>query len=220
MKLLSLLSGQGLLLATAGLVIGGGAMVGSGTLAGFQATASNNSNVFNAGILRMTNVAGTAVSGADCGASTTRGTLSGTCATIFNASLRVPGDSSSNTVAIGNTGNVDGLLSLAVGTVTTSQVDTNAGAPTCNPATQATYKGQVGVSVTDGTNTYTGTLAAPPTFSAAAVAAGATTTYTVTLTFNSTGAPATDNPLQNCGASFPLTWTLDQRATQANNNGA
>ena len=52
-KLLNVLSGQGLLLAAAGLIIGGGAMVGSGTLAGFQATATNNSNVFNAGILRI-----------------------------------------------------------------------------------------------------------------------------------------------------------------------
>ena len=65
MKLLKLLSGQGTLLGAGGLILAASAIAGSGTLAGFQATTSNNSNVFNAGFLRMANVAGTAISGTD-----------------------------------------------------------------------------------------------------------------------------------------------------------
>jgi hypothetical protein len=223
MKFLNLLSGQGLLLATAGLVIGGGAMVSNGTLAGFQAQTANNSNVFNAGILRMGNVAGTAVNGTSDCATTNLGTLTGTCAQLFKAVLRAPGDSSANTVAITNTGTVDGLLTLALGTVSVAQVDTTtAGAPACSAGSITAYPGQIGLTLSDGTNTYgPGTLAVPPsTLASVPLAAGATKTYTVTLSFTSTGAATTDNPLQNCGASFPLTWTLDQRAGLSNASGA
>jgi len=215
-KILKLLSGQGMLLGAGGLILAASAVAGSGTLAGFQATSNNNSNAFNAGFLRMTNVAGTAVSGTDCTAGATSGVLTGTCATIFNATPKVPGDSSANTAAITNTGNVDGLLTLGVGSVTTG--NTSGSAPACADA--ATFKSKMAVAVSDGVpaNDVTGTLAAPPSFSARALTAGATKTYTVTLTFNSTST-AVDNTLQNCSASFPINWTLDQRAATSTTNG-
>src|SRR5438094_6068175 len=215
MKILKLLSGQGTLLGAGGLILAASAVAGSGTLAGFQATTDNNSNVFNAGFLRMTNVAGTAVSGTDCVAGATSGVLSGTCATVFNATPKVPGDASANTVDIKNTGNVDGLLTLGVGTVTTG--NTSGSAPACADA--ATFKSKMAVSVSDGTTTNAGTLAAPPSFSARSLTAGTTKTYTVTLTFNATST-AVDNTLQNCSASFPINWTLDQRAATSTTNGS
>jgi|GEM_PF-6557560 hypothetical protein len=218
MKLLKLLSGQGTLLGAGGLILAASAIAGSGTLAGFQATTSNNSNVFNAGFLRMANVAGTAISGTDCAVGATAGVLSGTCATVFNATPKVPGDSSANTVAITNTGNVDGLLSVSVGTITTGS-NASSPAPSCSAANQTTFKGQVGLTIDDGTTPVSGTLAAPPSFSARSLTAGASKTYTVTLTFNSTGSTAGDNNLQNCAASFPISWTLDQRAATSTVNG-
>src|SRR5689334_17455475 len=72
-RLAAVLWNQGSLGLAAGL-LGFSALSSSGTLAGFQASTTNSANVFNAGYLRMTNVAGTAQGAStDCTAGATAG---------------------------------------------------------------------------------------------------------------------------------------------------
>src|SRR5436190_18284134 len=104
-QLMNLVSGQGLILGAAALALAGSAWSGSGTLAAFQAQTTNPGNSFKAGILRMQNEAGTVNGGANCTADgATVGVLSGSCAQVFKSDLRLPGDTSSNTVKITNAG--------------------------------------------------------------------------------------------------------------------
>jgi hypothetical protein len=223
-RVYKLLSSQGALLAAAGLVVASSVVAGSGSLAAFQAQTSNPGNVFASGILRMTNVAGSVISGTDCAAGATRGVVgsSNSCATLFNsAALHVVGDTSANTVTITNTGTVAGLLSLGIGSVTTGQGDSTAGAPACDSTAQATYKGQITLELLDGATSLgsaalSGTL---PSLSSVSVAAGGSKTYTVKLAFGSTGTTAGDNAIQNCTVAFAATWTLDQRAATTSTNG-
>ena len=222
-KLFGALSSQGALLAAAGLVVTSSAVVGSGTLAGFQAQTTNPNNVFTAGILRMSNVAGTAIgTNADCVTGTARGVLSSACAQLFDgAALHVPGDVSSNTVTVKNEGNVASLLSLGFGTPAAASADTGSEAPSCDSSAQSTYLGKVAVDVLDGSTTVgSGTLASPPSLSSVALGAGASKIYTVKLTFSSTGTTAGDNAVQNCKGTFTATWTLDQRAAATSTAGA
>ena len=211
------LSSQGVLLAAAALVLASSAIAGSGTLAGFQATTNNPSNVFNAGILRMTNVAGTSLGGTDCTTDgTTGGVLSGTCQTLVSTSLRVPGDSTSNTVTIANVGNVDGLLSLGVGTIAGQNAVTPGGnVPACGSTSN--YLGRINVTLSRGAETLASTtlasLATNGPFTGHGLAAGASETYTVSMAFQNANDPAVDNLYQNCAVSpFALNWTLVQRA--------
>ena len=209
-----LLSSQGLLIATAGLVVASSAIVGSGTLAGFQAQTTNPGNVFNAGILRMTNVASSGLGvNSDCTTDgTTGGVLSGACKTLISTSLRVPGDATSNTVQIANVGNVDGLLTLGLSSISAANAATPGGnVPAC--VNTGSYPAQVAVTLKeDGATIKSGTLASlsgTNLISSKVYAPSASHTYSLGLAFTDT----TDNGFQNCAVSpFTLTWTLDQRA--------
>lgn len=209
------LSSQGVLLGAAALVLASSAIVGSGTLAGFQATTTNGANTFSSGILRITNVSGANGTGTDCTADTggTVGVLTGTCKQLINASLRVPGDATSQTVTITNVGNVNGLLSLSMGTQTSGNAltpSTTGGIPAC---VATDYPSRLKIDIKQGTTTVLAQTAlngvsgaiplSPNTFTP-----GQSVTYTVDLAFDSTA----DNTYQNCTAAFPLTWTMDQRA--------
>ncbi len=222
------LSSQGVLLGAAALVLASSAIVGSGTLAGFQATTTNAGNTFSAGILRITNVSGANGTGTDCTADAggTAGVLSGTCKQLINASLRVPGDATSQTVTITNVGTVNGLLSLSMGTQSSGNAappSTTGGVPACGDA--AGYPGKLLIDIKQGTNTVlaqtalSGVSGSIP-LSSNTFTPGQSATYTVDLVFDSTAG----NTYQNCTAAFPLTWTMDQRAANTssspNANGA
>jgi hypothetical protein len=220
-KLISALAGQGALVGAAAVVVGAGTLIGSGTLAGFQAQTDNPGTAFAAGILRMSNIAGTAIgTNADCSVDgSTTGVLSGTCSTLFSSSaLHVPGDVSSNTVKIKNVGNVPGSLALSFTGVSAETNSTATGAPACGAT--STYLSKMAVEVLDGTTSVaTGTLAALPTWNNATFNAADEKTYTVKLTFTATDT-ATDNTLQNCKANFGLRWTLAQRSATTSTAGA
>ena len=79
--------------------------MGMGTFASFNAQTANPGNVLASGTMTMTNVAGTAVAGSQCAAST----AAGVCATLFSSASTAlkPGDpDKSNTVTITYTGNL------------------------------------------------------------------------------------------------------------------
>jgi hypothetical protein len=86
------------------LVIGiAGSTVSYGTFATFTAQTTNPGNTFASGTMTMTNVAGSVVTGSDCGS----GTYGGTCATLFNlANLKPGATASNNTVTITYTGSI------------------------------------------------------------------------------------------------------------------
>ena len=222
-KLISALSSQAALVGAAAVVVGASTLIGSGTLAGFQAQSDNGGTAFAAGILRMSNVAGTAVSGTDCtaetsGGATITGVLSGTCATLFDSSkMHVPGDSSSNTVKIRNVGNVPGSLTLAFTGVSAGTNSTATGAPACGAS--STFLSKMAVEISDGSSTITGNLGTLPSWSPVTFNGGDEKTYTVKLTFTATDT-ATDNTLQNCKANFGLQWTLAQRSATTSTVGA
>lgn len=186
------------------------ALAVSGTLSGFTASINNSNNTAGSGVLTMQEGDGTTTClSTDSANSIT--TNAGTCSTInkFGGSTTmVPGDSVTKTITIKNTGTVNAnVFSLTPGATCTQS---NNGSVN-GTATDFCSKVNVKVDDTTGTSTnvYDGTaagLAGHTAFSLPAVAAGATRTFTFTVTLDS----AAGNSYQGLAASLPLTWAFGQ----------
>jgi spore coat-associated protein N len=159
--------------------IGGAAAVSAlaitpGTFGGFTSSSSNPGNSVTAGTLTMTNSAsGAAVI---------------TAAANPGKDNMKPGDSVSGSVTITNSGSLPANMTLSI-----------------SHAVNTFPSGDVNLVITDGaTQVYSGSVA--DTSSAIALgsawAAGASHTYTVTVSIPSTA----DNDAQGKGASFELDW--------------
>jgi hypothetical protein len=129
-----MLGALGLLLAAVALAIGSGA--------DFTASSANPSNTFATGSLSMSN--------------------SNSAASILTASNMKPGDSTSGTVDIANTGSVDGVFSVAEGNTTGSSAlagELNLVVVDCGAFTQTTTFDDTAPSCSSGTTQiYSGTL--------------------------------------------------------------
>jgi hypothetical protein len=164
-----------------------GVAVGSG--ANFSATSANPSNTFSAGTLTMSN--------------------SNDAAAILTASNWKPGDTSTGTVDIKNTGSLSGTFSLSRSALTDSD--------NSNPLSAkidlvihdcGTFTGNTAPSCsTGGTDIYTGTLAALSSSQALGTyAADAQHRYKFTATFNS----GAGNVYQSGTSTATFTWNAVQ----------
>jgi hypothetical protein len=173
-----LLGGLGALMVATALAVGSGA--------NFNSTSANPSNVFSAGAMAQTN--------------------SKTNAAILTASKMRPGDTSTGTVDIKNSGDVGGVFSLAKSNV----VDTPAspglstkltlnvedlGDPTCT------------VSCPAAVSKYNGAISAMGTIAMGTYAASEAHRYRFTVTFPDGGTGGADNAYGGASTTSDFTWT-------------
>jgi hypothetical protein len=171
-------------LLAAGIVLASSFLVGSGAV--FTTTSANPSNIFTAGVLTQSN--------------------SKDAAAILTASLMKPTDVKSGSVTIQNTGDIAGDFTLSM--VKTADVaGTNAGA--------GHLYNVLSLKIEDGaTIVYNGRLDAFSSASLGTYAAGASHTYTFTVTFPNGGTPGSnttgDNIYQGSTTTVEFDWTAVQ----------
>jgi spore coat-associated protein N len=107
-----------------------------------------------------------------------------------------PGQSQSGTVTIANTGDIDGVFTLA------KSVSVDSTAPANPFADKLRLKVE---DTTAGSTLYDGALSAMGTLAAGTLAPAATHTYTFTVTFPS-GTPAQDNPFKGASLTAAFDW--------------
>ncbi len=170
--------------ALAALLVAGGAAIG--TSASFTTQTVNPTNTFSAGILHVTSSA----SGA-----------------ILSADNLVPGESTSGTTTITNTGNVTG----SAWTLTQAVTGETPGSDPEGQQPSATLSSRLQLTVDDltaGTNVYTGALTGLSTASLAAIAPGAPHTFKFTVTLPPVGgAPGSDNGVEGASLTTSYTWS-------------
>ena len=184
MKSLWKASPRRVLIAFGALMVAAALAVGSG--ANFNSTSANPSNVFTAGTISSSN--------------------SKSNAAILTASNMVPGNTSTGTVLIKNTGSANGTFTLAPATpvdtpaspglskyLTLTIVDN--GDPTCTSSCPAAV------------TLYTGTIfAEPPTIALGQFVPNQQHQYTFTVTFPNGGTGGADNAYQ--GASTTVNYSF------------
>jgi spore coat-associated protein N len=107
-----------------------------------------------------------------------------------------PGQSDNGTVTISNTGDIDGVFSIAKSVVTDSTAPGNP------------FAGKLRLKVEDttaGSTLYDGVLSSMGTLAAGTLAPGATHTYKFTVSFPS-GTPAQDNPFKGASLEVAFDW--------------
>jgi hypothetical protein len=173
------------LLAFAGLMVATAVAVGSG--ANFNSTSANPSNVFTAGTIAHSN--------------------SKTSAAILTASNMVPGNSSTGTVDIKNTGSAAGTFALShlVPTDTPASPGlskkltltiSDLGDPTCTVSCPAAVQ------------VYSGTIfAMPTTTTLGTFPAGADHRYQFVVAFPDGGTNGADNTYQSASTTVEYDWT-------------
>jgi spore coat-associated protein N len=148
--------------------------VGSG--ANFNSTSANPGNVVTAGnLMHVNGKAGTPV---------------------MTVSKIRPGQSQSGTVTISNTGDIDGVFTIAKSVSVDSTAPANPFAAKLNLKVEDT---------TAGSTLYDGALSAMGTLAAGTLAPAETHTYTFTVTFPS-GTPAQDNPFKGAALTAAFDW--------------
>jgi spore coat-associated protein N len=155
------------------------AMMAVASGASFTSTTPNTGNVVAAGIMKIDS---DNANGAK-----------------LNISHLVPGHSQSGTVTLSNTGDADGLLTLAKTAVV------NSSAPGLS--------GKLTVDIVDNSNgntVYSGTLGSMPDSAAGTIAKGGTKSYTFTVSFPDGGVPSSDttgdNVYQNQWVTVDYAW--------------
>lgn len=148
--------------------------VGSG--ANFNSTSANPGNVVTAGNLVHVN-------GKDGAA-------------LLTVDKLRPGQSDSGTVTISNTGDIDGVFSIAKTVVTDSTAPGNPFAAKLRLKVEDT---------TAGSTLYDGALSAMGTLAAGTLAPAAAHSYKFTVTFPS-GTPAQDNPFKGASLAVDFAW--------------
>ncbi|MBA8795580.1 hypothetical protein FHX74_003216 [Friedmanniella endophytica] len=182
------------------------------SLAAFTASITNSVNTAGAGTLVMQeqNQAGSVTCLSTDGTGNNVTGNAATCATINKyggSTTLVPGQTSSTTVTIKNTGTVPAnTFTLAPGTCTQSGGVTGSATDLCSKLT-------VVITQTVGGNTTTvspasSTLATLQTGGAITLTAPVTPNTTVTFTFAVTLASSAGNTYQGLAASQPLVWTF------------
>jgi spore coat-associated protein N len=173
-----LLGGLGALMIAAALAVGSGA--------NFNSTSANPSNVFSAGTLAQTNTK--------------------TNAAVLTATKMKPGDVSTGTVDIKNSGDVSGTFSLAksnlvdtpaspgLSTKLTLKVE-DLGDPTCTTSCPAAV------------TKYTGTLSAMGTVAMGTFATAEAHRYRFTVTFPDGGLSGADNAYEGATTTADYNWT-------------
>ena len=178
------------------------ALSGGGTFASFTASTSNDANTFETGTLLLTNTVGeTTCFSTAAEAATDTNTAS--CAALFDVPIEKPGDSGSATVTLANAGSVDGTLSVAT-TDCTGSVEASPHGSDADAFCDALV-----LTVSDGgaEPLYEGTVGAFDAADLADLAGGEDLALSLTVALPH---GENDNALQGLGASFGLTWTLDQ----------
>jgi len=154
------------------------AMMAVGSGANFNSTSANPGNVVTAGNLSHTN--------------------SKDAAAILNVTKLKPGESRSGTVDITNTGDIDGVFSIA----RTITADSTAPA---NP-----FASKLRVKITDASDgyvVYDGVLGAMPASAAGTIAPGDTRTYDFSVTFPNTAGPnGGDNVYKQASVTVDYAW--------------
>ena len=155
------------------------AMMAVGSGANFNSTSANPGNVVTAGNLSHTNSKDTAA--------------------ILTVTKLKPGESRSGTVDITNTGDIDGVFSIA----RTITADT---APNGNP-----FAAKINLKIEDvtagGAPLYDGLLSAMnSTIGANTVTPGATHQYKFTVTFNDGGPNGADNQYKSASVTTRFNW--------------
>jgi hypothetical protein len=148
--------------------------VGSG--ANFNSTSANPGNVVTAGNLMHTN--------------------SKAGSPIMTVDKIRPGQSQSGTVTVSNTGDIDGVFTIAKSVSVDSTAPANPFAAKLNLKVEDT---------TDGATLYDGPLSAMGTLAAGTLAPAEAHVYTFTVTFPS-GTPAQDNPFKGAALTAAFAW--------------
>ena len=173
------------LMAFGGLMVATAVAVGSG--ANFNSTSANPSNIFTAGTIAHSN--------------------SKPGAAILTATNMVPGNTSSGTVDIKNTGSAAGTFTLSHLAPTDTPVSpglskkltvtiSDLGDPTCSTSCPAAVQ------------VYSGTIFAMPTTTTLGVfAAGAEHRYTFAVAFPDGGTNGADNAYQSASTTVEYDWT-------------
>lgn len=173
-----LLGGLGALMLAAALAVGSGA--------NFNSTSANPSNVFSAGTLSQSN--------------------SKVNAAILTASKMKPGDVSTGTVDIKNTGDTPGAFSLAKSNV----VDAPA-SPAFSTKLQLVVKDLGDPACTTGcpapVTKYTGALGAMSTLTLGTFASNEAHRYEFAVAFPDGGANGADNVYKGATSTLDYTWT-------------
>jgi spore coat-associated protein N len=173
------LAALGLLLVAVAVAVGSGA--------NFTAAAANPSNAFSTGTLAQTN--------------------SKDNAAILTASGLRPGDSSSGTVDIQNSGSLSGQFSLARGATTDTDVTNPLSAKLNLVVTDCgAFNGTTAPDCATGTQKYSGTIAAMPKLTLTTFAAGEKRRYRFVVAFPDGGAGA-DNAYQGDSTTVEYTWS-------------
>jgi Camelysin metallo-endopeptidase len=176
MRLLKKLLAHKVLASAAAVAVVSAGAIG-GTFANFTATPITiSSNAFATGTLTISR-SGTGV--------------------LFNADKQKVGQESTGSVAITNTGTIDGVFTLAGSA-------TGALAPKLQLVIYKDTDGQAGSKV------YDGTLAAFSSADLGTFAGGASHTYYFHVSLPTTGTDAGDNALQGAAASASFTWSATQ----------
>jgi spore coat-associated protein N len=150
--------------------------VGSG--ANFNSTSANPGNVVTAGNLMHTN-------GKDGNP-------------VLTVSKLKPGQSDSGTVSIMNTGDIDGVFSVAQSVTSDSTAPVNPFASKLRLKVEDTTAG--------GAALYDGVLGSMPTVAANTIAPGATHTYKFTVTFPDGGPNGADNAYKGASLEADFDW--------------
>ena len=116
-----------------------------GAFASFVTQAANPNEGISTGIVVMTNVAGSVVSGSNCSGST----LNGTCATTFQTSNDIPGEvDKTNTVTITYTGTIGtGNFVLYAGNYTSKATGSTGSCTATDPASKLDLQIQQGSTI-------------------------------------------------------------------------
>jgi hypothetical protein len=155
------------------------AMMAVASGASFTSTTPNTGNVVAAGIMKVdSDKAGGA---------------------ILDVHGLVPGHDASGTVTLSNTGDADGVLTLAKSNVVNSST----------PGLSDTLDLEV-VDLSNGATVYSGKLGAMPSSAAGSLAKGASKSYKFTVSFPDGGVPSSDttgdNVFQNQSVSVDYAW--------------
>ncbi|HET9444253.1 MAG TPA: hypothetical protein VFO65_13065, partial [Acidimicrobiales bacterium] len=89
-----------------GVVAGIGALAGAGTFATFTAQTTNPTNTFANGTLVLSNTVDAGAACLSTGGGTTDTNANGSCDTVFNLSVKAPGDSSTANLTLENMGSL------------------------------------------------------------------------------------------------------------------
>jgi hypothetical protein len=201
-------------------VVAGGALAAAllaasttGTLSGFVASIANSTNTAASGVLTMKEVTSAGATPVCTSTdATTVSTNSATCTTLDDfggTATYVPGKVITTTVTITNTGTVPAnTFTLTPGACVQSA---NPAATVSGNASDLcthmfiTIANQGGTTVVGSTQTSLTSYGTSSALSLGTLAAGASTTFTITVTMDS----AAGNTYQGLQAKVPLTWTFN-----------